>query len=242
MKPSCPVMQSLTSPNWHLPGEFQALLGLALALHRADRSGGERIRDQVDAAIGQRKIRSPASCAASKARRRRPTAHRQVLRPVGDVDCQNEVDARLKAVEPVLFDQIAGRACRSETLPGSRRSTSPGCCPATHRRGTIRRCSMLQAEVHHPTDDEAKKIEVGEHRPASVSTESTSMVARRSGSVISGRSISARSSRTRAAATPTRIPAGPPPRSGAAATVRHQPAADSRRPTSTARSLWSRVV
>ena len=86
----------------HLAYEFQSIRGLPLGFTERI-SGGEKIRDQIDATIGYigkvtgllRPFESPPQEAA---------AHRQVLRPVDDVDGKNEVDARAEPVEPALFD------------------------------------------------------------------------------------------------------------------------------------------
>src|ERR1700674_5533219 len=75
----------------HLPYEFESILGLPLGLTERI-SGREKIRDQVDAAIGYirkitgllRRLEGPTQQAA---------AYRQVLRPVNDVDGKNEVHA-----------------------------------------------------------------------------------------------------------------------------------------------------
>src|SRR6267142_6773194 len=96
MSLSCPVMQSLTSPNDIFPYEFQSIRGLPLGFTERI-SGGEKIRDQVDATIGYigkvtgllRPFESPPQEAA---------AHRQLLRPVDDVDAKNKVDARAEPV------------------------------------------------------------------------------------------------------------------------------------------------
>src|SRR6202045_3247552 len=96
----------------HLPYEFESFLGLQLDLTKRI-SGRERIRDQVDAAIGYireitgllRRLESPPQKAA---------AYRQVLRPVDDVDGKNEVDTRFEPVEPALFDQIQAKAAEPE--------------------------------------------------------------------------------------------------------------------------------
>src|SRR6266581_4486269 len=95
-----------------LPYEFQAIRGLPLGFTERI-SGGEKIRDQIDATIGYigkvtgllRPFESPPQEAA---------AHRQVLRPVDDVDGKNEVDARAEPVEPALFDQIQAKPAEAE--------------------------------------------------------------------------------------------------------------------------------
>src|ERR1700726_3412280 len=84
----------------HLPYEFESVLGLPLGFTERI-SGGEKIGDQVDAAIGYiRKITGHLR------RRESPpqqvTAHRQGLRPINDVDGKNEVDTRSEPVEPAL--------------------------------------------------------------------------------------------------------------------------------------------
>src|SRR5258705_1991093 len=80
----------------HLPYEFESILGLPLSFTEWI-SGGERIREQVDAALGYirkitgllRRLESPPQKAAT---------YRQVLRPVDDVDGKNEVDTRSELV------------------------------------------------------------------------------------------------------------------------------------------------
>src|SRR6266446_10497539 len=96
----------------HLPYEFESILGLALGFTERI-SGGEKIGDQVDAAIGYiRKITGHLR------RRESPpqqvTAHRQVLRPVDDVDGKNEVDTRSEPVEPAFFDEIQTKPAEAE--------------------------------------------------------------------------------------------------------------------------------
>src|ERR1700680_2139823 len=96
----------------HLPYEFESILGLPLGL-TARISGREKIRDQVDAAIGYirkitgllRRLERPPQKAA---------ADRQVLRPVDDVDGKNEVDTRPEPIEPALFDQIQAKPAEAE--------------------------------------------------------------------------------------------------------------------------------
>src|SRR5258706_6001915 len=88
----------------HLPYEFESILGLPLDF--AERiSGGEKIGDQVDAAIGY------IGKITGHLRRRESlpqqvTAHRQVLRPVYDVDGQNEPETRSEPVWPAVFYEI----------------------------------------------------------------------------------------------------------------------------------------
>src|ERR1700736_5151769 len=97
----------------HLPYEFESILGLPLGFTERI-SGGEKIRDQVDAAIGYirkitgllRRLESPPQKAA---------AYRQVLRPVDDVDGKHEVDTRFEPVEPALFDQIQAKTAEPES-------------------------------------------------------------------------------------------------------------------------------
>src|ERR1700686_2695345 len=96
----------------HLPYEFESILGLPLGFTERI-SGGEKIGDQVDAAISYirkitghlRRLESPPQ---------QVTAHRQVLRPVDDVDGKNEVDTRSEAVESALFDQIQTKPAEME--------------------------------------------------------------------------------------------------------------------------------
>src|SRR6202790_5652965 len=84
----------------HLPYEFESILGLPLDFTERI-SAGEKIGDQVEAAISYigKITRHPR-------RRERPAqqvaTHRQVLRPVDDVDGKNEVDTRSEPVEPAL--------------------------------------------------------------------------------------------------------------------------------------------
>src|SRR6202035_2208157 len=96
----------------HLPYEFESILGLPLGFTERI-SGGEKGRDQVDAAIGYiRKITGLLRCPETPPQQ--ATAHRQVLRPVDDVDGKNEVDARPEPVEPAFFDQIQAKPAKAE--------------------------------------------------------------------------------------------------------------------------------
>src|SRR5882757_2173101 len=111
-KPELPDHAVADESERHLPYEFESILGLPLGLTERI-SGREKIRDQVDAAIGYireitgllRRLESPPQKAA---------ADRQVLRPVDDVDGKNEVDTRPEPIEPALFDQIQAKPAEAE--------------------------------------------------------------------------------------------------------------------------------
>src|SRR6267154_3657287 len=111
-KPELPDHAVADESERHLPYEFESILGLPLGLTERI-SGRERIRDQVDAAIGYirkitgllRRLESPPQKAA---------ADRQVLRPVDDVDGKNEVDTRPEPIETALFDQIQAKPAEAE--------------------------------------------------------------------------------------------------------------------------------
>src|SRR5258708_4275071 len=96
----------------HLPYEFESILSLPLDFTERI-SGGEKIRDQVEAAIGYiRKITGLLRCLESPPQQ--AAAHRQVLRPVDDVDGKNEVDTRAEPVKPALFDEIQAKPAEAE--------------------------------------------------------------------------------------------------------------------------------
>ena len=84
MSLSCPVMQSLTSPNDSCRTNFSPFATAQLVV----------LLDHLVTGL-LRPFESPPQEAA---------AHRQVLRPVDDVDGKNEVNARAEPVEPALFD------------------------------------------------------------------------------------------------------------------------------------------
>src|ERR1700691_4104849 len=91
----------------HLPYEFESTLGLPLGLTERI-SGREKIRDQVDAAIGYiRKISGLLRRLESLPQK--AAAYRQVLRPVNDVDGKNEVHTRFERAGAALFARIQAR-------------------------------------------------------------------------------------------------------------------------------------
>src|ERR1700737_4859560 len=97
----------------HLPYEFESILGLPLGFTERT-SAGEKIRDQVEAAIGYiRKI--TGSRGGRESPPQQVAAHRQVLRPVDDVDGKNEVHTRSEPVEPALFAEIQARPPEADT-------------------------------------------------------------------------------------------------------------------------------
>src|SRR6267154_4252096 len=84
----------------HPPYEFESILGLPFGFNKRF-SGGEKIRDQVEVAIGYiRKITGPLRHREGPPQQ--AAADRQVLRPVDDVDGKNEVDTRSEPGEPAL--------------------------------------------------------------------------------------------------------------------------------------------
>src|SRR6202171_5409469 len=93
-KPELPDHAVADESERRLPYEFESILGLPLGLTERI-SGGQKIRDQVDAAIGYirkitgllRRLESPPQKAA---------AYRQVLRPVNDVGGKNEAHTRFE--------------------------------------------------------------------------------------------------------------------------------------------------
>src|ERR1700693_691773 len=110
-KPELPDHAVADESERHLPYEFESILGLPLGLTERI-SGREKIRDQVNAAISYiRKITGLLR------RRESPppqvTAHRQVLRPIDDVDSKNEVDTRPEPLEPALFDEIQPKPAKA---------------------------------------------------------------------------------------------------------------------------------
>jgi hypothetical protein len=84
--------------------EFEAKLGLSLDFTERI-SRGKAVCDQVDAAIGCiRKV--TGILRRLKGATEEGPRDLQGLRPVSDVDGEDQVDASSEAVEPVLLDQI----------------------------------------------------------------------------------------------------------------------------------------
>src|SRR6202171_2567637 len=96
----------------HLPHEFERVLDLVLDFTERI-SGGEKIRIQVGAAIGCISKVSGVLRRVESAPQKN-AAGRQVLRPVRDVDGEDQVDAGTKAVKPALFDQIQAKPAEAE--------------------------------------------------------------------------------------------------------------------------------
>src|SRR5258708_19180888 len=87
----------------HLSHEFERVLDLVLDFTERI-SGGEKIGIQVGAAIRCISKISGVLRRVEGASQEHAAA-RQVLRPVRDVDGEDEVDAGAKAVKPALFDE-----------------------------------------------------------------------------------------------------------------------------------------
>src|SRR6202140_470126 len=96
----------------HLPHEFECFLDLVRDFTERI-SGGEKIGIQVGAAIRCISKVSGVLRRVESAPQENPTG-RQVLRPVRDVDGEDQVDAGAKAVKPALFDQIHAKPAEAE--------------------------------------------------------------------------------------------------------------------------------
>ena len=96
----------------HFAREFEPILRLPLDL--AERiSGGEAVRDQVDAGIRRvREVTGILRCLERAAQE--GATDLQLLRPMGHVDCEDQVHAGAETVEPVLFDQIEAELSEAE--------------------------------------------------------------------------------------------------------------------------------
>ena len=136
--------------------------GLGLPLHLVERiAAGEKVRDQVGAAIGRigeiagllRRVEGAPHQAAAGA---------DVLRPGNDVVPEDQVDAGLEAIQPALLHQVEAELAEAERgLVVAELRPQHG---AEHDIGIARRVAvaMLQAEIRHAADDEAVQILVGE--------------------------------------------------------------------------------
>ena len=144
----------------HFTREFESVLRLPLDL--AERiSGGETVRDQVDACI--RRVREVAGILRClEGAPQEGATDPQVLRPVGHVDGKDQVHAGAETVEPMLFHQVEPEP--AEAKPGL---VVPEVRPQHAAQPRISEArsvavAVLQAEGRHPTDDEAEKIQVRE--------------------------------------------------------------------------------
>ena len=97
----------------HLPHEFERVLDLALDVSERI-PGGEKIGIQIVAAIG-RISKVPGALRRVESTPQENAAARQVLRPVRDMDGEDQVDASAKAVEPALFDEIQAKPAEAES-------------------------------------------------------------------------------------------------------------------------------
>jgi hypothetical protein len=120
----------------HLPHEFERVLDLVLDVSERI-SGGEKIGIQIAAAIGGISI-VPGAPRRVESSPQENAAARQVLRPVRDMDGEDQVDAGAKAIKPALFNEIQAKPAEAESRLGV--SKIRGCHPATHRRDMIRHC------------------------------------------------------------------------------------------------------
>src|SRR5258708_22501881 len=77
-------------------------------------TGGEKIGIQVVADIG-RISKVSGALRRVESTQQENAAARQVLRPVRDMDGEDQVDASAKAVEPVLFDEIQAKPAEAES-------------------------------------------------------------------------------------------------------------------------------
>src|SRR5467141_954756 len=97
----------------HLPHEFERALDLVLDVSERI-PGGEKIGVQVVAAIGCIS-KVPAALRRVESTPQENAAARQVLRPVRDVDGEDQVDAGAKAIKPALFDEIQAKPAEAES-------------------------------------------------------------------------------------------------------------------------------
>src|SRR5260370_7643893 len=91
----------------HLLHEFERALDLVLDVSERI-PGGEKIGIQVVAAIG-RISKVPGALRRVESSPQEDAAGRQVLRPVRDMDGEDQVDAGAKAIKPALFDEIQAK-------------------------------------------------------------------------------------------------------------------------------------
>ena len=129
--------------------------GLGLLLHLVERiAAGQKMRDQMGAAKG------PIGEIASLLRRIKGEAYQAAagadgLRPGHDMVPENQVDARLEAIQPALCREIEAKLTKAERrLVIAELRAQHG---ADNGVGIARRVviAMLQAEIRHAADDDA---------------------------------------------------------------------------------------
>src|SRR5260370_30275895 len=124
-------------------------------------SSGETVRDQVDTAIGCIGKITGLLCRLESAPQegaRRP----QRLRPGSDMDREDQVDARAKAIQPTLLDQIQAKPAEAKScLIVSEVCSQNAAQPYISKARSVT-VAMLQAEARHPADDEAEKMLIRE--------------------------------------------------------------------------------
>jgi len=112
-KKSAEQMAEFLSKRFQSGRNLPATLDLALDVSERI-PGGEKIGIQVVAAIG-RISKVSGALRRVESTPQENAAARQVLRPVRDVDGEDQVDASAKAVEPALFDEIHAKPAEAES-------------------------------------------------------------------------------------------------------------------------------
>src|SRR6266403_280529 len=97
----------------HLPHEFERARDLVLDVSERI-PGGEKIGIQVVAAIG-RISKVSGALRRVESTPQENAAARQVLRPVRDVNGEDQVDAGAKAIKPALLDEIQAKPAEAES-------------------------------------------------------------------------------------------------------------------------------
>src|SRR5712664_557476 len=98
------------------PHEFERTLRLSFHLTEW-LPRGEKVGDQVHAGKGGKGEVTGVPCCLEGASQE-DAAGRQMLRPMGDVEREDRIDATAEAVEPTLLDQIYGKPTEANTSLG----------------------------------------------------------------------------------------------------------------------------
>ena len=205
-----------------LPSEVEPRLGVLL--HHIERiAGGKKVRDQMGAAKG------PVGEIAHLLRRVKGAAYQAAagangLRPGHDMVPENQVDARLEAIQPTLGREIKAELAKAERrLVIAELRAQHG---ADNGVGVARRVviAMLQAKIRHAADDDAVQILVGKQSRGDDRGEDIHGSVARPGRPSAAGRAAPRSGGSRSAATSARTRAGPRPASGAPTTRRRRAA------------------
>src|ERR1700692_980615 len=97
----------------HLARELERVLDFVFDVSERI-SGGKQIGIQIVAAIG-RISKVPGALRRLESAPQESAAAGEVLRPVRDMDGEDQVDASAKAVEPALFDEIQAKPAEAES-------------------------------------------------------------------------------------------------------------------------------